>query len=86
MRQVEEGHFDIAIIDLDLPPVNGVTMGGWELASIFRVHHPAISLILIGTEDAEAAGTAAERMRASQFLEKPISPARLKTIVGALDP
>ena len=86
IRQVGEGHFDIAIIDLDLPPVDGVTMSGWELACVLRVHHPAMSLILIGTEDAEAAGMAAAGIRASQFLEKPISPARLKTLVRTLDP
>lgn len=86
IRQVGEGHFDIAIIDLDLPPVDGVTMSGWELARNFHVHHPAMSLILIGTEDAEAAGMVGERIRASQFLEKPISPARLKAIVRTLDP
>lgn len=85
IRQVRAGHFDIAIIDLDLPPVDGVIMTGWDLARIFRVHYPTISLIVIGAEEVEATGILAEQIRVSQFLEKPISPVRLKTIVKALD-
>ena len=84
--KAKEGRFDVAIIDLDLPPVHGVSVSGWDLARIFRVYNPAIALIVVGVEEAEVAGAGAERIQISQFLEKPISSARLKRIVRALDP
>lgn len=86
IRKVKEARFDIAIIDLDLPPVHGVSVSGWDLARIFRAYHPAISLIVITAEEADVLRAEAEQMRVSQFLEKPINPARLKMIVRTLTP
>lgn len=86
IRKVKEARFDIAIIDLDLPPVHGVSMNGWDLARIFRAYNPAIRLIVVSAEEADVVRAEAEQMRVWQFLEKPISPARLKTIVKGLDP
>lgn len=84
--KAREGCFDVAIIDLDLPPVHGVAMSGWDLARIFRAYNPAIALILVSAEEADVVWAEAEHIQISQFLEKPISPARLKRIVRALDP
>jgi CheY-like chemotaxis protein len=86
IRKVKESRFDIAIIDLDLPPVHGINMSGWDLARIFRAYHPAISLIVVSAEEADLVRAEAEQVHVSQFLEKPISPARLKSIVRTLDP
>ena len=86
IRRVKEDRFDIAIVDLDLPPVLGVTVTGWDLARIFRAYNPSMSLIVVGAEEAEAVRAQAEEMRVSKFLEKPISPAWLKTIVQTLGP
>lgn len=86
IRKVKEARFDIAIIDLDLPPVHGLSVSGWDLARIFRAYHPAISLIVVSAEEADILQAEAEQLRVVQFLEKPISPARLKMIVRTLDP
>lgn len=86
IKKVKESRFDIAIIDLDLPPIHGVSMNGWDLARIFRAYNPEIRLIVVSAEEADVVRAEAEQMRVWQFLEKPISPARLKTIVKALDP
>jgi DNA-binding response OmpR family regulator len=83
--KVKEASFDIAIIDLDLPPVHGLSVSGWDLARIFRAYHPAISLIVVTAGEADVLRAEAEQMRVSQFLEKPISPARLKMIVKTLN-
>jgi DNA-binding response OmpR family regulator len=85
IRKVKEKRFDIAIIDLDLPPVHGMTLNGWDLARIFRAYHPAISLIVVSARDSDGVRAEAEQMRILQFLEKPISPSRLKTIVKTLN-
>ena len=84
IRKVKESRFDIAIIDLDLPPVHGVSASGWDLARIFRAYNPAISLIVVSAEEAEGIRAEAQQMRVSKFLEKPISPARLKLIMRTL--
>jgi CheY-like chemotaxis protein len=85
IRKVKEKRFDIAIIDLDLPPVHGMTLNGWDLARIFRAYNPAISLIVVSAHDSDGVRAEAEQMRILQFLEKPISPSRLKTIVKTLN-
>src|SRR3989304_1024134 len=56
IKQIKECRFDVAILDLDLPPVHGVTVSGWDLARIFRAYHPAISIIVISAGDRNAGG------------------------------
>jgi CheY-like chemotaxis protein len=84
IRQVKEGHFDIAIIDLDLPPVHGLAMTGWDLARILRAYIPAIFIIVVSAEEMSAVKAQVQQLRVSEFLEKPISPSQLKSIVKAL--
>ena len=81
IKKIKQGRFDVAIVDLDLPPVHGVTVSGWDLARIFRVYHPAISIIVVSAEDRTALRAEAERLRVSEFLEKPIKPTQLKKIL-----
>ncbi len=85
IKEIKERRFDIAIIDLDLPPVHGVTVSGWDLARIFRAYHPAISIIVVSAEERDAVRAEAEQLRVSEFLEKPINPAQLKMIVRTLE-
>lgn len=84
IKQIKECRFDVAILDLDLPPVHGVTVSGWDLARIFRAYHPAISIIVISAEDRNAVRAEAERLRVSECLEKPINPTQLKMILRTL--
>ncbi len=83
--RMKQSRFDIAIIDIDLPPVHGVNMTGWDLARILRAYNSAICLIVVSAHEADLIPAEAEGIRVSQFLEKPISPARLKTIVRSLN-
>ncbi|HSD51734.1 MAG TPA: response regulator [Candidatus Methylomirabilis sp.] len=85
IKTIKESRFDVAIIDLDLPPVHGVTMSGWDLARIFRAYHPAISIIVVSAVDRNTARVEAERLSVSEVLEKPINPTQLKGIVRSLN-
>jgi CheY-like chemotaxis protein len=85
IKIIKEHPFDVAIIDLDLPPVHGVSVTGWDLARIFRAYHPAISIIVVSAHDRNTAQGEAERLGVSEFLEKPINPTQLKEIVRTLN-
>src|SRR6266511_1723608 len=50
IQKAKEGHFGLAIIDVDLPPAHGVVMDGWDLARIFLAFHPGAALILVTAE------------------------------------
>lgn len=82
IKKMKDGLFDVAILDLDLPPVHGVAVSGWDLVRIFRAFNPTVSIILIGSEGGSEAQ--AERLKVSEFLEKPVTPATLKAIVRTL--
>ncbi len=85
IKVIKDHPFDVAIVDLDLPPVHGVSVSGWDLARIFRAYHPAISIIVVSAQDRNTARGEAERLGVSEFLEKPINPTELKEIVRTLN-
>lgn len=84
IKKIKDYPFEVAIIDLDLPPVHGVALTGWDLVRIFRAFNPSIGIVVVGAEESRDVKTKVERLKVSEFLEKPISPARLKGIVNAL--
>jgi len=85
IKKVKEGRFEVAIIDLDLPPVHGVDMSGWDLIRICRAFHPAITIIVVSAEAGQAVIAQAEELKVAKVLEKPIDPTQLKAIVRTLD-
>ncbi len=84
IKKMKECPCEVAIIDLDLPPVHGFALSGWDLVRIFRIFNPAIAIVVVGAEGSKDVKAQAEQLKVSEFLEKPISPARLKAIVGML--
>jgi two-component system chemotaxis response regulator CheY len=86
VRMIHDGAFDLAIIDLDLPPAHGLAEDGWELVSLLRAADPTLALILIAAECHPDTQAAAVRLGAAALLEKPINPRELRTIVRALRP
>lgn len=84
IKKIKDYPFEVAIIDLDLPPVHGVALSGWDLVRIFRAFNPAIAIVVVGAEESRHVKAQAEELKVSEFLEKPISPTRLKGIVSAL--
>jgi len=84
IKKIKDYFFEVAIIDIDLAPVYGVALSGWDLVRIFRAFNPSIGIVVVGAEESRYVKTQAERLKVSEFLEKPISPTRLKGIVSAL--
>ena len=86
IRAVKEGSLDLAIIDLDLPPFRGVEITGWDLARIVRAYQPDLAIIVVGAEDGADVRRQAAAAGVTLFLEKPISPVRIRAIVRQLRP
>jgi CheY-like chemotaxis protein len=86
IRKVADGGFEVAIIDLDLPPAHGIAEDGWELVRILRAAAPALLMILIAAECQPDTQAEAVRHGAAHLLEKPISPRELRSIVRNLRP
>ena len=81
---VHDRDVDVAIVDLDLPPLCGVRLSGRDFARIFRAYLPAITLIVISAEDDAALRHESRSLRITEVLEKPISPSHVKAIVRGL--
>jgi DNA-binding response OmpR family regulator len=86
IRKVGDGEFDLAIIDLDLPPAHGIAEDGWDLVRILRAADPALLMVLIAAECHPDTRVEALRHGAAHLLEKPISPRALRSIVRTLRP
>ncbi len=86
IRRIVDSEFDLAIIDLDLPPAHGIAEDGWDLVRILRAADPALPMVLIAAECQPDTQAEALRYGAAHLLEKPISPRELRTIVCTLRP
>ena len=84
--KVGAAEFDLAIIDLDLPPAHGIAEDGWDLVRILRAADPALPMVLIAAECHPDTQAEAARYGAAHLLEKPINPRELRTIVRNLRP
>jgi DNA-binding response OmpR family regulator len=84
IRSLKELRFDLAIIDLDLPPFQDVEITGWDLARIVRAYQHNITVIVVGADDGSEARSQAAAAGVALFLEKPVSPARVKAVIRQL--
>jgi|SRR5215510_4134729 len=86
VAKMQHGEFDVAVIDLDLPPAHGLAESGWDLVRLVREVHPQMPLVLIAAECPPDTQAEALRHGAARLLEKPINPRELRSIVQALRP
>ena len=86
VAKMRVGEFDLAVIDLDLPPAHGLGENGWDLVRIVREVSRALPLILIAAECRPDTQAEAVRHGAAHLLEKPINPRELRNIIQALRP
>ena len=86
VAKLHAGEFDVAVIDLDLPPAHGLAENGWGLVRLVREVHPVLPLVLIAAECQPDTQAEALRHGAARLLEKPINPRELRSIVRALRP
>ena len=84
-RKIKEGIFDVAIVDLDLPPVLGVLVTGWDVVRILRAYFPEIPILMVSAQEDQNIQRLVKRFRVSAFFVKPIEPAAVKMFVRALD-
>ncbi|HEY7250142.1 MAG TPA: response regulator [Methylomirabilota bacterium] len=86
LAKMQDGEFDVAVIDLDLPPAHGIAENGWDLVRLVRELNAALLLVLIAAECPPDTQAEALRHGAARLLEKPINPRELRRIVQALRP
>jgi CheY-like chemotaxis protein len=78
------GGFQLAVIDLGLPPARGIARNAWELARLFRAFNPDAPLVLLAAELRRDVETEAACACPALVLEKPIDPTRLRAVVRQL--
>jgi CheY-like chemotaxis protein len=74
IRKIKDGHFTVAIIDVDLGASRNGELTGWDLARIFRALHPGAAVLLVTAEwrrDLQVEGRSSPRMH---LIEKPSTP------------
>jgi CheY-like chemotaxis protein len=76
--------FDVAVVDLDLPAVHGVDLGGWDVVRIARAYQPGIAVIVVSADDDLAQGAEAGALGVAEVLAKPISLSQLTSLVEGL--
>jgi CheY-like chemotaxis protein len=76
--------FDLAVVDLDLPAVHGVELGGWDVVRIARAYQPRITVIVLSAEDDPEQASQARALGVTAVLAKPISLRQLTSLVQAL--
>jgi CheY-like chemotaxis protein len=81
---MRKGGFDLAVIDLGLPPARGIARSAWELARLFRVFNPSAPLVLLAAELGRDPDAEASCVCPTLVLEKPINPAQVRAVVRQL--
>jgi len=86
VRRIKDGGFDVAVIDLDLPPVHGVAVSGWDLVRICRAVNPEVPIVVVSADGGPETRTLGEQLTVAKVLVKPIDMAELKLTVRGEHP
>ena len=84
IRKIKDGHFTLAIIDVDLGASRNGELTGWDLARIFRALHPGAAVLLVTAEWRRELQVEADRLPDCTLIEKPINPAELRVMLRTL--
>ena len=84
MIRLRAQSFDIAVVDLDLPAVHGVDLGGWDVVRIARAYRPDIAVIVLSADEDPTPGPEALALDVTGILGKPISLQELTGLVETL--
>ena len=76
--------FDVAVVDLDLPAVHGVDLGGWDVVRIARAYRPDIAIIVLNADEDQTPSVEALALDVTSILGKPISLQELTRLVETL--
>src|SRR5262245_33966832 len=86
MMHLRAHQFDVAVVDLDLPSVHGVGLGGWDVVRIARGYHPGIAVIVLSADEDPITGREAHALNVTGILRKPIGLGELARLVEASRP
>lgn len=84
ISKIKDRRFELAIIDLELPPAHGVTMNGWELVQVFRAFQPGAHVVLVTADWRPDLTAHTQGLEGVRLVEKPIDTAELRGIVRRL--
>jgi two-component system chemotaxis response regulator CheY len=81
LRKLSSGHFDLALIDINMP-----VMDGLKLIGLMRSEETLkdVPVVVITTEGAEKDRERALRLGANEYLTKPIQANRVLAVVRGL--
>ena len=81
LRKLSSDHFDLALIDINMP-----VMDGLKLIGLMRGEDPLreVPIVVITTEGAEEDRERALRLGANEYLTKPIQANRVLAVVRSL--
>lgn len=76
IRKIEEGEYDLLILDLMMPKMNGL-----EVLQRVKASHPEICVIMVTGLAQDESAVKAMAMGAYAYLPKPFDPEELKLVV-----
>lgn len=76
LRQLEEQEFDLILLDIRLPGMDGL-----EVLRRAVKHHPDIRIIMVSAHGTVENAVEAMKLGAVDFIQKPFTPQEIRTIV-----
>jgi two-component system copper resistance phosphate regulon response regulator CusR len=83
MLRLRAQRFDVAVVDLDLPSVHGVDLGGWDVVRIAGGYQPGIAVIVLSADEDPMLGAETLTPNVAGILGKPIGLGELTRLVNA---
>ena|SRR3990172_9045275 len=84
LHLMREELFDLAIVDIFLSRTGKSSLNGLDLIPLLRVFNPTMPVVLVTGQGDEQLRTIALKCGATLYLEKPVEPGHLTSIVRRL--
>ena len=84
LHLMREELFDLAIVDIFLSRAGKCSLSGLDLIPLLRVFNPTMPVVLVTGQGDEQLRTIALKRGATLYLEKPVEPRHLTSIVRRL--
>jgi CheY-like chemotaxis protein len=84
LRAIKSHPWDLAIVDLDLPPVMDLALTGWDLVRILRAYDGRVAVLVVSAEEGPAVREKLVELRVNGFLGKPIRLGQLRVAIRSL--
>jgi DNA-binding NtrC family response regulator len=84
LARTRDRDFDVVVVDLDLPPAQGVRLGARDIVQMLHAYRPGAAMVVVSAEVDTLLQRDADALRIAELLEKPINPHELRAIVRGL--